>query len=176
MGSIDLRPRLIVFLTLLVAASLSLLAGCGSKLPATASATGTVLYRGEPVEGAVVVFSRDSGKLADGEMALGKTDAQGRFQLTTHIGGQSDVQGATPGQYQVTVSKRVPPRGMSPSEYQALVDAAQKANEAGPAPPNAKQPPQLVEQFPPRYSVLGKSELKATVTAKGPNDFQFKLE
>lgn len=170
------HPRMTLVLAVLVAAGLLPLAGCGSKLPATASTTGTVLYRGEPVEGAVVVFSRGSGKLAEGEMALGKTDAKGRFQLTTHVGGQTDVKGATPGEYQVTISKRVPPPGMSQSEYQALVDAAQKANEAGPAPPNAKQPPELVEQFPPRYSVLGKSELKANVTAKGPNDFQFKLE
>ncbi len=42
--------------------------------------------------------------------------------------------------------------------------------------PPEKQPPDPVEMFPERYSMLGKSELRATVTADGQNDFRFDLE
>jgi hypothetical protein len=152
------------------------LAGCGTNLPATAPATGTVLYRGQPVEGVVVLFGRGGRDLAKGELAIGTTDAQGHFELTTHVGPQADVKGAVPGPYEVTLSKAVPPPGISESQYRALVEAATKIGETGAMVPPEQQPPPTVEMFPPRYSVAGKSELKADVTERGPNDFQFKLE
>jgi len=152
------------------------LAGCGPALPATHPVTGTVTYQGQPVEGATVLFTRGSGNLAEGEMAIGKTDAGGRFELTTHVGGEADVKGAPAGEYKVTVSKQVPPPGISESEYQAMVDAADKISETGAMVPADQQPPALVELFPPKYSVAVESELKATVTAEGPNDFAFDLE
>ena len=158
-------------------AGLPCLSGCGPKLPATKPVTGTVLYQGKPVEGATVLFMRGSRNIAEGEMALGKTDANGRFELTTHFGSQTAGKGAVLGQYDVTISKRVPPPGISESKYQAMVEAANKIADApaGVVPPNMR-PPELVEMFPPQYSMVGKSKLKADVTAAGPNDFEFKLE
>ncbi|MFH1268737.1 MAG: carboxypeptidase-like regulatory domain-containing protein [Planctomycetota bacterium] len=132
-------------------------------------------YQGEPVEGATVLFTRGSGNIAEGEMAIGKTGAGGRFELTTHVSGQADVKGAPAGAYTVTISKQIPPPGMSEAKYQAMVDAANKAAETGPLGPG-EQPPGLVEMFPPKYSVAVESELKAEVTAQGPNDFQFDLK
>lgn len=137
--------------------------------------TGTVTLEGKPVEGATVLFSRGAGKIGAGELALGKTDAQGRYELTTKVGGETEVKGALPGEYKVAVSKRVPPKGMSESEYRAKVEAANKASEAGPAAPGAPQVPESVELFPSRYSVLTRSELKATVKP-GSNDIPFDLK
>lgn len=152
------------------------LTGCGPKLPGTKPVTGTVLYGGKPVEGANVLFSRGSRNIAAGEVAMGKTDAQGRFTLATHFGSQADSKGAPEGQYEVTVSKRVPPKGISESDYRAMVEAANKIGETGAMVPPNKQPPPMVEMFPEQYSITGKSKLTANVTAQGANDFQFNLE
>jgi len=152
------------------------LTGCGSKFPATRPVTGIVLYHGKPVQGATVLFSRGSRNIAAGEVAMGKSNAEGRFTLTTHFGSESDAKGAPVGQYEVTVSKHIPPKGVSESQYQAMVDAANKLGATGVAVAPDKQPPPLVEMFPEQYSVVGKSKLTADVTAQGPNDFQFNLE
>ncbi len=149
---------------------------CRNNLPDTNPTTGTVTYQGEPVAGATVLFIRGGGTLAAGELAMGETDAQGRFELTTYVSGQQDASGAMVGEYVVTISKHIPPRGMSESQYQALVDAAEKIGETGEMVPPEKQPPDPVEMFPERYSMLGKSELRATVTDDGQNDFRFDLE
>ena len=166
----------LAFLAAACLTGLLLLAGCGPALPATQSVTGTVTYQGQPVEGATVLFTRGSGKLAEGEMAISKTGPDGRFELTTHVGGQAEVKGAPVGEYKVTISKQVPPPGISASEYQAMVDKANKISETGAVVPPDQQPPALVEMFPPQYSVMGQTELKATVTAEGPNDFPFDLK
>ena len=150
--------------------------GCGSKLPATKPVTGTVTYLGQPLEGATVMFGRDSRDIAKGELAIAKTDAQGRFALTTHFGSETDAKGVVAGEYEVTISKLVPPPGISPAAYQAMVDAANKVGETGGMLPPDKQPPALVELLPERYSVSGKSQLTAKVTPEGPNDFPFDLK
>ncbi|MFH1924813.1 MAG: carboxypeptidase-like regulatory domain-containing protein [Planctomycetota bacterium] len=179
MGNRYSPPTPSAFLATACLAGLLPFAGCGPTgptLPDTASATGTVTYQGEPVEGATVLFTRGSGNIAEGEMAIGKTGAGGRFELTTHVSGQADVKGAPAGAYKVAISKQIPPPEISESEYQAMVDAANKISETGAMVPPDQQPPGLVEMFPPKYSVAVESELKAEVTAQGPNDFQFDLE
>ncbi len=150
--------------------------GCGPGLPPTHAVTGTVLYRGEAIEGATVMFSRGARNIAEGEIAIGKTDAQGRFRLTTYFGPETDAQGVIAGEYEVTVTKRVPPPGFSADQYQALVDAANKIGETGAMVPPDKEPPAMVELFPEHYAVPGKSKLTATVTPEGPNDFPLKLD
>lgn len=152
------------------------LLGCGSKGPPTVSVTGTVQQGGQPVEGATVMFSRGGRDISKGEIAMGKTDAQGRFTLITHLAGQKEAQGALPGKYEVTISKRVPPPGVSESQYQAMVEAANKIGETGAMVPKEKQPPELVEKFPPKFSAIGKSELTADVAERGPNEFPFDLK
>ncbi len=152
------------------------LAACRNDLPATQPTTGTVTFQGEPVAGATVLFIRGDGTLTAGELAMGRTDADGRFRLTTHVSGQQEAAGAMAGDYVVTISKLIPPRGMSDSQYQSLVDAAHKIGETGQMVPPEKQPPDPVEMFPEQYSLLAKSELRATVTAGEPNDFRFDLD
>jgi len=161
------------------AASIGLLVlnGCnGPRLPETSPVDGTVLYQGKPVENATVIFSRGSRSMANGEVAMGKTDAEGKFILTTHVGSEADVKGAVPGQYQVTVSKHIPPPGMSESEYQAKAEAVNKiAEEGGMATPD-QQLPETVEMFPAKYSAAGQSEITAEVTLGQPNHFDFDLQ
>jgi hypothetical protein len=73
------------------------LAGCTRGGPGKAVPTsGTVvLESGEPLANANVTFNSVSG----GPMSFGKTDAQGRFSLTTADG----KEGAYPGQYTITL-------------------------------------------------------------------------
>ncbi|OYV86570.1 MAG: hypothetical protein B7Z73_11525, partial [Planctomycetia bacterium 21-64-5] len=77
----------------------SLLAlGCsGQKGPATAKVSGLVTYKGQPVDGATVVFAPPAG----GRPGTATTDAQGRYELSTY----GDRDGALPGDYKVTVQK-----------------------------------------------------------------------
>ncbi len=156
--------------------SLIFLTGCGSDHPATAPVSGVVTYKGAPVEGASVTFGRNLRDIAQGEIAIGKTDAGGRFHLTTHFGSEASAKGAVPGDYEVVVSKYVPPVGISQEQYQALVDAADKISDTGGMVPADQQPPPLVEQFPAHYSIMGKSQLKASVPAGGIQDLSFPLE
>ena len=91
--------------------------GCGDRL-GTVPAGGVVTWSDKPVEGAQVMFLRDSQQ---GPAAIGVSDQDGRFELTT---GESP--GAVPGQYRVTVVKDnsaelgIPdplPEGVTRTEY-----------------------------------------------------------
>ena len=148
--------------------------GCSSKIP-TVSATGTVLYKGKPLEGASVMFGRGGRDMTKGEIAIGTTDAAGRFALTTYVGPEEEVKGAVVGKYDVTVSKYIIPPGMTETQYKALVAEVDRISATGGMMPPGQQLPDLVEMLPAKYSVIGKSELSADVAAKGTNDFQFDL-
>lgn len=156
--------------------SVALMIGCGPSYPATVAVSGVVTYQGAPVEGANVILGRGTRSVASGEIAIGKTDSNGRFELTSHFAGQASSSGAVPGDYEVTISKLVPPPGMSQAQYQAMVDAANKIGETGGMVPPGSEPPPLVEMLPPHYSATGKSRLKATIDPKGPNDLKFELD
>lgn len=171
-----MRSHFSAFLLAPVLAGSLLLGGCGgSSLPQTSPVSGTVSYQGKPVEGATVIYSRGARKLSEGEIAIGKTDASGTFTLTTHVGSQADVPGAVPGQYQVTVSKQVPPPGMTESQYQAKLDEVNRIAETGGMATEDQQPPPRVELFPNKYSSAANTELTAEVKADGPNEFKFEL-
>ena len=81
-----------------VAASCLLLTACGPAPLPTHPVSGTVTKKGQPVAGAAVTFVPDS---ADGRSAVGVTDANGAFKLTT----QEQDDGAMLGSYKVTVAK-----------------------------------------------------------------------
>lgn len=69
--------------------------GCGPSKPETHPVTGIVLFKGKPVEGATVTFSSGDSS------AVGRTDAQGKYSLTTF---ERD-DGAAAGEYKVRVLK-----------------------------------------------------------------------
>lgn len=74
------------------------LTGCGKKdenLPKTYPTSGVVMYKGNPVAEAQVTFHPQG----QGNPATGRTEANGRFILTTY----DALDGAVPGTHVVTV-------------------------------------------------------------------------
>ncbi len=75
------------------------LTGCGGSSIGAVPVSGTVTVDGSPMEGVLLFFNPDS---QGGQAASGKTDADGVFHLTT----LEYRDGAIPGAYKVTISKR----------------------------------------------------------------------
>lgn len=132
--------------------------GCGtatdSDRPTTYPVSGTVTMNGQPVADANVNF-----QLADGTRgALGVTDAQGRYELTTFTAGD----GALPGEYSVVITKyeKAPP-GTEASEDDPDYDPFAPAFE----------PKNLL---PERYANPQTSNLSATI-AEEPTTVDFQL-
>lgn len=156
MGVLRLSP-------LLLLAAASGLVGCGGtdrgKLPDTVPAKGTVTYKGTPVTGATVTF------VADGEApsAFGKTDESGSFELTSFNVGK----GAVPGQYRVTITKYT---DSEPADVASVESDDYVPPELGTE--LSAGPTNLV---PEKFAKPETSELTATVTEDGENDFKFDL-
>ena len=72
--------------------------GGGDGLPPPIPVSGKVVFAGKPVDGAAVTFLSKSG----GRSASGKTDKDGNFKLTS----VKTDDGASPGEYAVTISKQ----------------------------------------------------------------------
>ncbi len=100
-----------------------------SELSQDHSDSGTVTFDGKPVDGATVTFIPTEGKI---QPATGRTDAQGKYSLTTFRSGD----GAQPGAYQVTVTKYFSEAGASPYNSPPV--------EAAPDTP--AEPPKTLEQ------------------------------
>jgi hypothetical protein len=118
--------------------------GCSSAGPSLHPVTGTVLLKDKrPVAGAIIEFVSENGT-----GARGKTDADGRFQLTT-----AGQQGAVVGKYQIVILPMLVTDGAAAhvkSHHAALV-------------------------IHPKYAKLETSGLKREVVA-GPNVFTFELD
>ncbi|MCA9128287.1 MAG: hypothetical protein KDB22_14445 [Planctomycetales bacterium] len=143
---------------LLLATSLSLLAGCGgndgNRRP-TAPTTVTVTYRGNPVEGATVQFVT----VDDPKPSTGITDKSGQCSLSTY----EAKDGAIIGSSLVMISKtEVDDKNVRPV-------APEDADMVGVIPP-----PILKNLIPSKYSLPGTSGLKEEVK-KGRNEFTFDL-
>ena len=98
------------FFLLAVGAMLIATIGCGADHPPVAVVTGTVMYNGAPLAGAVVSFHPDEQNAlgSTSRVSSGETDPQGAFRLiTNYMDGSSVVplDGAPPGTYKVTVTK-----------------------------------------------------------------------
>lgn len=84
--------------------------GCGDSRLTCYPASGQVLVRGQPAEGALVVLHPVASEPANGPRPTATTDADGRFRLTTY----EAADGAPPGNYRVTV--RWPPKKKGPGD------------------------------------------------------------
>jgi hypothetical protein len=113
--------------------------------------TGTVTLNGGPVESASVLFTPAVGSTDNRLASQAITDSQGRFQLSTHIGGGKFKSGIVPGKYSVAITKPDPA-----------------------APKNAYTAPKNL--LPPKYADPVSSQLKAEIIAGQPNDFPFPLK
>lgn len=98
-----MRLRLI-FLGLVITAG-----GCGGGVK-TVPVSGQVMWDGQPLADAQVIFRPDSRELNPGPASYGKTDAQGRFSLRT-VDGHN---GAVVGPHRVRISIPVRAPGSNP--------------------------------------------------------------
>jgi len=97
--------------------------GCGG----TSKVEGVVTLDGKAVDGASVVFMPEDGK---GQSAVGGTDANGNFSLTTN-----NKPGAAKGSYKVVISKvKVTGEPMTPADSIAKMKGSMPKSSAGPAP------------------------------------------
>ena len=130
--------------------------GCGGRVELV-PVSGTVLFRGQPVDGAQVSL------LAPGtpRNAAGKTDSVGHFTLTTFKPGD----GALPGEHKVIVYKweTAPATGRSLGGREAP---------GGGNMGNYVRPKSLL---PARYENPEQSELRVTVVAGSPMDLEIEL-
>jgi hypothetical protein len=144
-------------LTLLVPWLLLVAAGCqkGPAGPALVPVAGTVTLDGKPLSGAQVTLIPTG--TTGGQAAVGKTDASGKFAVTTP---DLTQQGAAAGSYRVLISKKVNPDG---TDFQ----------------PSPDQDPALAtykEILPPVYSDDAQTTLTAEVPAGGTSDLRFDLK
>lgn len=141
------NPLVFVFSRLMPVylAVLAATAGCGTKeaIPETAPVTGVVLYQGKPVDQAVVTFYP-----VQGAPGTARTNAEGKFVLTTHRA----EDGAVPGNHTVTV--QLMPEGGVPG---------MEAQSTGATP------------LPVKYANVDSSPLKIEVKAGEPNDVKLEL-
>lgn len=133
---------------------LAVCCGCGSSGSKMAAVHGVVTYQQNPLPDADVMFIPRAG----GRPATGRTDAQGRFDLTT----SRNKDGALVGEHDVIVTKLDRPPGMPLSDAPA-------ASAIVPATPPARK-----SLIPIRYGDAKASGLHADV-ATGDNAFQFDL-
>jgi hypothetical protein len=137
--------RLALFVNLLPGVLLLSLAGCGNT-PQRQEISGTVRFKGRPVEDGVVKFEPMDGQ-ASGD---GAQIVKGRYQLPKS-------KGMFPGKYRVSI-------------YAG--DGRSGAGDASPDSPYAGMKPGK-EMIPPEYNE--KSEVIKEVTTDGPNQFDFDI-
>ena len=128
--------------------------------PSTFPVTGTVTHNGQPVDGATVAFQGAEGSPS----AIGVTDADGKYTLTTFVSGD----GAVAGDYQVKLFKyKVETAEAVPDESSDDYVAPAEGEEGDQAQENL---------LPPNYADPATSGLTATVSEGGDNTFDFALE
>jgi len=138
-------------------------AGCsgGRKRPHTVAVSGKVTYNNKPLAGAQVGFV---SKLDNRDVisAHGMTSDSGEYSLTTYLDPQHEVSGATPGDFIVTVTK------VDKIDSKDVMANFSKGN------PTMKG--FFKKLIPDKYGEAKQSDLKATVTEKGNNKFDFDLK
>ncbi len=161
-----------------LAVTVLFLSGCGDGYDIKVyPVSGVVTYKGKPLDNADVVFTTP-GKEGQPStvMGLGKTDAEGRYTIKTQMGPTDTLNGAVEGHHLVTISKYIPPNGMSEEELNKLMRAEVAAMEAKGFVTKEETAPSRIPFLPPKYQNPSASELFADVSAKGENTFNFDLK
>jgi hypothetical protein len=140
------------------AVAVVLVAGCGEKGPTMVSAGGTVLFNGEPLANANVVFVPEAG----GPTSVGQTADDGKFTLSS-----SARPGAMVGKHQVAIqaNERVRRDGKVEPAPAEEIDAESET----------KSPYISRSLIPRTYGDYSASGLTADVTEGGENQFTFEL-
>jgi hypothetical protein len=141
---------------------LATILGCGSGTsnPATYPVTGTITFKGAPVEGADIVLVPSTPEAL---AAFAKSDAEGKFAVRTFEPGD----GAVSGTYKVKVTKLDKKEVEETQVFASSEDEAEIYVEGDPVAP-AKN------LLPPKFSDHNKSGLTVTVAAE-PVTFDIKL-
>ena len=157
------------FRSLALIGLLTLTVGCGqASAVKMVRVTGTVKYKGEPVKDAVVTFATEKSP----RTAVGMTDAQGKYSLTT----LKTNDGAVAGDHTITIFKSPPvsstnpapsTTGMAGEDYLKAMAGSKTGK-----PPSADV---VGKELPAKYSKPATSLLKRTVVAGESNDFEFDL-
>ena len=142
-----LRDRSVFLATSLFLFCSASIVGCGPSNPDTGNVTGVVTYNGSPLSGVSVNFTPDSGRPANG-----KTDASGRYVLSTF--GVDD--GAMIGSHRVHIAAASDTPPPMPGTEEAENAAEQKA------------------PFPEKYASTSTTDLTAQVES-GDNEINFDL-
>ena len=152
----------LVMLPLLFAA----VVGCGPD-PRLGQVSGVVTYRGAPVEGVTVAFFPVS---TDGILAVGTTDADGRYVLAAPVQKKGVSQGAFSGKYNVTVRKlEVTPSANDLLYQEGKITYDELQSRGGGGGGTSR------DILPLRYRDVQQSGLEADVQAKTRNEFNFDL-
>lgn len=157
-----------------------LIAGCG-KGPSivTYPVTGQVIYHEAPVAGATVSFLPDENTSL---RAVGVTDAEGRFTLTTFVSSSERLAGAMSGNYKVTIVKQSTPAREVPEVNLAASDAERaKAmqdmwrKESERASSESAGAREAQSEIPMKYARVSSSDLVAHVIKGENHPAEFKL-
>lgn len=152
--------------TCLCIASL-LVSGCSGGASADRkpvyAVTGKVTMSGGPVANALVTFSPKQKQ----PVAIGKTDPNGQFKLTTYDGGD----GAAEGEFVVLVTKSAASTTTTPPAHDPSKPFDSRAAHAQ---QSAVQSAEVA--LPQKYSRIDQSDLLAKVQKSGKNDFSFELK
>ena len=151
-----------LFVLALCALGSCVLLGCspeGATLEGTVPVSGTVTQNGQPLEGAAVTFVPTDG----GRSASGMTDASGKFSLTTLDPGD----GALPGSYQVTITKK---ETVGKEYTQEEANAYYAEHQTQPPAPEIKN---VLDE---KYAQPETSGLTAEVAEGGVTDLKFEVE
>jgi hypothetical protein len=145
--------------------SVAAAAGCAGEKrwerPKVVRASGVVRYQGKPLEGAQVTFTHTTTTIS----ALGHTDAEGRFTLTTF---ELD-DGAVPGKHQVAVSKVQLVGRAAASTDRAVREKTVPVR-------RASAPPEWRWLIPTRYGNPDTSGLTAEVPESGTTEIVLELQ
>ena len=152
---------------LLAVSAVAAFSGCGSDKSgreATCEVSGKVTFGGAPLEGATVSFFPGAGQRS----AMGITDSEGEYVLTTYEYGD----GAMPGPYRVSIRKSVPKKPATESSH----DAYASGKIDGSAMHDAKKEDDSNSAIPEHYSNPDDSGFVADVKAEGENRVDLALE
>lgn len=153
--------------------------GCGGSsadFEATAPVSGKITYNGTPVAMAVVTFTPEE---QGGNAASGVTDGQGNYVLTTF---QAE-DGAVPGAYRVTVTKKNQSKqgGAESTEedpgaaYLEMEAQGQDITGGGGAGDVGAGAQEAQDLLPLKYKSRDSTDLKADVSDSGGSDYNFDL-
>lgn len=171
--------RLSGFSSATVLLAVSVLGGCGPeqiKHPDVAPAAGIVTYNGAPVEGAMVSFFSEESKKAGWNLS-GRTDAAGKFEVTSSFAPGTEMKGIPAGNYTAVVIKseaaamKAVDIKSDPKAYEELMKSRQRAPTEG-APTESPSAKNLI---PTKYATEATSGLTVQIDKSGNSNIELKL-